>query len=97
MRTLLILLFISNTLFSQFGTTRIEKTSNLGVVYDRSNTDYYINYKTRDLKLKFKDIEIQGSFDLWQLRNGGVYLVVNGENDTHMLMSYRLPDSFYGI
>ena len=95
MRALLILLFISNTLFSQ--TFEIPNLIGLVTVYDENTDEYYINYKTKELKLKFRDIEIEGSLALWQLRNGRKYIVVNGKNNIHMLMRFLDEETFYGI
>jgi len=68
------------------------------IYYDKNNPDeYYINYNTKELKLKFEDYEIQGFFSKLDIPFDADYLVVRGIDNMHMVMRVNGNSSFYGI
>lgn len=65
-------------------------------VFDSSDTNYFIDYSTNTLNLKFKNEEIKGSFSVIRGKDYSDYLLANGGN-IHLVMKMLTNDTFYGI
>ena len=78
-----ILITINFNLFSQ-------------VFYDKQNQDFFINYDSKQLNLKYKETIINGTFEEVRGSDFYTYLVANGGN-VHLVMKKLTDYKFYGV
>lgn len=65
--------------------------------YDSSNFDYYIDYNTRAVKLKFKDFHIEGKYEKIKDKLYNEYLAVKGSQSSHWIVELWGKSSLSGL
>ena len=66
------------------------------VIFDKNDQDYYINYDTNELNLKYENNIIKGLFEELKGSDYYTYIVANGGN-IHLVMKKFTDNDFYGI